>query len=260
MNGPSNVPTLARLLCIGTEGPEVKALQTRLNQAQLGPPMNPDGKFGRKTHAALVAYQRKNGLKPDGVVGPGTARALNWNYNKSGEKPYIIRYDAPPLPAMTPPLAAIVGAIRLGMEPFKAKIAEFIRNGFNETPYFVNQKDTSVQFRQIRLRQEELEFHYGRLMSSLDAMTNSPAGDLGSVTVELKNAFSKFISEMHSGCRAMEFYGANMAPCHKALDRLPHQQIGAAVERVLKTEQTAVVAIAQIQLALENTIRMMALR
>ena len=35
-----------------------------------------DGIFGKKTYDAVVWFQRKNGLKTDGVVGPSTAAAL----------------------------------------------------------------------------------------------------------------------------------------------------------------------------------------
>ena len=61
----------------GSVGPEVRTLQTELNR-QLFPRPNlaVDGNFGPLTRNAVVAFQRKAGLAPDGVVGPRTRAAL----------------------------------------------------------------------------------------------------------------------------------------------------------------------------------------
>ena len=53
------------LLKLGSEGEDVKKLQIKLG-------VDPIGKFGPKTDAAVKAWQTKNGLTPDGVVGPTT--------------------------------------------------------------------------------------------------------------------------------------------------------------------------------------------
>jgi putative chitinase len=50
------------LLKLGSEGEDVKKLQTKLG-------VDPIGKFGPKTEAAVKAWQSANGLTPDGVVG-----------------------------------------------------------------------------------------------------------------------------------------------------------------------------------------------
>ena len=55
----------------------VERLQEALNEAGARPRLGVDGEFGAKTHKAVVAYQRKNGLKADGIVGPATASALD---------------------------------------------------------------------------------------------------------------------------------------------------------------------------------------
>lgn len=59
----------------GASGPHVTALQERLEAHgfDLG---EVDGRFGPKTKAALEAFQRARRLKPDGIVGPKSWRAL----------------------------------------------------------------------------------------------------------------------------------------------------------------------------------------
>jgi peptidoglycan hydrolase-like protein with peptidoglycan-binding domain len=65
----------ARLLTIGTNGTDVKLLQTGLNKN--GYKLISDGFFGKLTLAAVKSYQSKNGLKVDGLVGPATLAKLN---------------------------------------------------------------------------------------------------------------------------------------------------------------------------------------
>jgi putative chitinase len=55
------------LLKLGSEGEDVKKLQLKLG-------VDPIGKFGPKTEAAVKSWQSANGLTPDGVVGENT-----WN-------------------------------------------------------------------------------------------------------------------------------------------------------------------------------------
>jgi hypothetical protein len=66
------VPT--RILVMGDRGPEVAAVQRRLNQ--LGFDLKVDGVFGPGTRGAVSAVQASKGLLPDGVVGPATLVAL----------------------------------------------------------------------------------------------------------------------------------------------------------------------------------------
>ena len=53
------------LLKLGSEGEDVKKLQIKLG-------VDPIGKFGPKTDAAVRAWQTANGLTADGIVGDGT--------------------------------------------------------------------------------------------------------------------------------------------------------------------------------------------
>ena len=59
-------------------GDDVLALQTLLNTKgyDVG---TPDGSFGPKTQAAVIIFQKTNGLVPDGSVGPNTLKYLNGN-------------------------------------------------------------------------------------------------------------------------------------------------------------------------------------
>lgn len=61
-----DMPTIKR----GSKGKAVKILQVILGGLEL------DGSFGPATQAAVIAFQKKQGLDPDGVVGPLTWRAL----------------------------------------------------------------------------------------------------------------------------------------------------------------------------------------
>jgi len=59
---------------VGSDGAWVVKLQVVL--IGLGATLDADGKFGPKTRAAVMAFQRANGLSVDGVVGPQTWGAL----------------------------------------------------------------------------------------------------------------------------------------------------------------------------------------
>ncbi len=59
----------------GDRGADVIKIQQRLRQyGYMDAPA--DGIFGQATYNAVVWFQKKNGLKADGVVGPATAAAL----------------------------------------------------------------------------------------------------------------------------------------------------------------------------------------
>ncbi len=74
---PSTTPIAAPLpvvtdwprLTQGDSGPAVRHLQERLNLHRVHSLLVVDGGFGSKTRDAVEAFQRANGLKPDGIVG-----------------------------------------------------------------------------------------------------------------------------------------------------------------------------------------------
>lgn len=74
------------LLKLGSEGEDVKKLQIKLG-------VDPIGKFGPKTDAAVKEWQSRNGLAADGVVGPNTWAKLMGESVTSA--PVVITEPAP---------------------------------------------------------------------------------------------------------------------------------------------------------------------
>ncbi|HEY3633090.1 MAG TPA: peptidoglycan-binding protein [Jatrophihabitantaceae bacterium] len=72
-------------------GDDVVALQEQL--LEMGYDIvRPDGVFGRRTEAALRAFQRDYGLTPDGICGPATLRALRQLTRRViGGRPQLLR-------------------------------------------------------------------------------------------------------------------------------------------------------------------------
>ena len=67
--------TAFAVLEVGSSGEDVRKVQRKLIQwGYLSGAA--DGKYGEKTRAAVVSFQRKNGLTADGRVGPATAAAM----------------------------------------------------------------------------------------------------------------------------------------------------------------------------------------
>lgn len=62
------------MLRMGSKGARVRELQALLTRA--GHPVKVDGDFGTATKEAVKAFQRKQKIKVDGVVGPETVRRL----------------------------------------------------------------------------------------------------------------------------------------------------------------------------------------
>lgn len=67
--------TVASVLKQGSRGSDVKEMQRRLKQWGYYQG-SVDGVFGAKTKAAVIAFQKNNGLTADGVVGKATYKAL----------------------------------------------------------------------------------------------------------------------------------------------------------------------------------------
>src|SRR5271165_3149973 len=69
---------MIRYLSRGLRGPDVKVVQDALNYRRqpFDEELVPDGVFGSKTRAAVVAFQNRHDLQPDGIVGPKTRQSL----------------------------------------------------------------------------------------------------------------------------------------------------------------------------------------
>lgn len=80
---PVTAPSDDPVLSYGNSGIAVEQLQVLLNDH--GANLAIDGIFGANTRAAVYAYQRQNGLDPDGIVGP-----LTWASLKAEKSPYDI--------------------------------------------------------------------------------------------------------------------------------------------------------------------------
>ncbi|MBL8578249.1 MAG: DUF3380 domain-containing protein [Mesorhizobium sp.] len=63
------------LLQYGSAGGAVRDLQISLSA--LGYPVASDGKFGKRTQQAVMAFQRDRGLAVDGIAGPATKKAIH---------------------------------------------------------------------------------------------------------------------------------------------------------------------------------------
>lgn len=63
------------ILKLKSKGKDVEALQKALNK-QISAKLDPDGTFGKLTKDAVIKFQKKNSLKPDGVAGASTLAVI----------------------------------------------------------------------------------------------------------------------------------------------------------------------------------------
>jgi hypothetical protein len=259
--------TLTQPLCLGSSGSIVRTLQSQLNSSglSLGPTLGVDGSFGKRTHVAVIAFQRRKGLKADGVVGRKTAAALGWTYSPRDEKPYVLTYEKPPLPAVTPPVVVVAEAIKLGMYELTERMADDLWLAFsnpNDDPTFgefmgrVHSQDSSLngkQFKQRVLGVKSLIFEYRQLSNLLDRLGTLSESEPDNIPNQLRNSFAAFVRGVLSVCQAMDFYYGITERCRKRLNSLPSQSIVSKVEGVLKGERAVHFAIAEIQMAFQIT-------
>jgi hypothetical protein len=69
---PANPVSVNKVWGLNDRGDEVTRIQRKLADLGFLPPHEVDGVFGAKTRNAVAAFQSKNGLDSDGLVGPNT--------------------------------------------------------------------------------------------------------------------------------------------------------------------------------------------
>ena len=239
------LPRLTKPLSLGSRGPEVKILQEALNawdDDHSQSPLVPDGRFGKKTHSAVLFVQFWDGLKEDGVVGPKTAEVLGLEMS-SGPRmmPVSISIDQPPPKAMTPPLKLLVDAVVEGLRPLKERIEDAILSA---------PKD---DVRAILQHRNQANEGFDDLAEDLASWSSDlPEGNLA--IAKLRTLFQNFVHWTKSELEAAQFSarGGWIWRFKPLLDQLPIELVAVVTERVLRGEQTAVVAMAQIRMAFDN--------
>jgi peptidoglycan L-alanyl-D-glutamate endopeptidase CwlK len=87
-----------RLLKLGSTGRRVAALQRQLNSLGFDAGLI-DGKFGARTNAAVIAFQKSRKLRIDGVVGAKTLAAIEQSAGADSSQPKPTQFAAPQLVA-----------------------------------------------------------------------------------------------------------------------------------------------------------------
>lgn len=96
---------MGRLIKQGTNGADVRAVQDVLNfHIRRLAPLTVDGSFGPATHGRVMEFQKSNGLKQDGIVGPITLAKL-------------FEEELVPITVALAPQQAVAGSPRLGIQP-----------------------------------------------------------------------------------------------------------------------------------------------
>jgi putative chitinase len=106
------------LLKVGSQGEDVKQLQIKLG-------VDPIGKFGPKTEAAVKAWQSEHGLTADGIVGPKTWNVI-MGIAEEVVTPQVIAEPA----VVTQPVVSING---LKLEKLKGHIPDSVISQIPDT-------------------------------------------------------------------------------------------------------------------------------
>lgn len=129
--GPRGRPLFGtRVIRRGMRGYDVAVLQFLLRRHGFSPG-GLDGRFGRRTARAVRRFQRRAGLRPDGIVGPRTARRL------CGLPVCAWRGRAPPRRSQTQPVAVRAAidhwARAYGVDARLVRAIAWWESGFNNS-------------------------------------------------------------------------------------------------------------------------------
>lgn len=243
MNLALAVPQLSGPLHLGSHGEDVKQLQRVLNQDHIGGVLNVDGRFGKSTHHALVEWQRRQRLKPDGVVGPATAKRLGWRYHPGRVMPYVITIEAPPRPPMTPPLQILVDAILAGLKP----VHKATRDAMFATP--TSTDDPRVNLKQIGF----LDHEWSRLETALTALVEN-VPDASMAANSMRASLQTYVESTSDIAKTMQWHarGGYMWRLPDLIRTIPVDVIVGTANRLVRGEQSIAVGLSQLQMAFRN--------
>lgn len=238
-------------LRIGSRGEPVRNVQTALKAMNAPALLVADGRFGKATHGAVVAFQRKKGLKADGVVGPKTAAALGLRYTSS---PALLH----PKPRRRPPPGTPHGppSARPPL-PHAASSLEIIADGLvvDFRDYFLV---LAWEIRRSGGNAEKVTNSVQGLNGVLDDLLRDinvwARGDIGSGT---SNSLSMTIIETMNLILGtigpyLKTHGSDTKGLANRIDRLDTRGIQRAVQGVVDGDKTAETASAEIRVLMDK--------
>jgi len=238
-------------LALGSSGPDVRELQLLLNSDRIRAGLKVDGKFGKTTHRALVDFQKRNGLKADGVVGGRTARVLGWSFVPGPTAPYKIRMDRPAHSETSSPLQVLGDVIYVGLNRLGRRVEDEIRR-FGLSPNATHQLVENDLKRVIipGLRERVGEFLNVRLTDDSGRQNETQRQfDVNLFRRSFIDGFDLF----YQMARTAKEAGGNVHNFAIFLDRARQlERIGEIAERLLKGEQNPAITIQQIKIAFDT--------
>jgi peptidoglycan hydrolase-like protein with peptidoglycan-binding domain len=111
----------------GSAGKKVAAVQDSLKALGFDPG-KADGKFGPRTKAAVIEFQKSRKLVADGIVGPKTLAALEWQTETKNPVAELV-------PSSTPQTRKSGGSLQKGKTPLLPSpelVTKMFRNAFQE--------------------------------------------------------------------------------------------------------------------------------